>query len=66
MRALIPRSFHLAWNRRMTKKTVLAIGIEPSVVDYSAFPGLTPELVRNFIEGQIESCAHSVTTRRAA
>ena len=29
----------------MAKKTVLAIGIEPSLVNYSAFPGLTPELV---------------------
>ena len=38
----------------MAKKTVLAIGIEPSLVDYSAFPGLTSELVRNFIEAQIE------------
>lgn len=38
----------------MTKKTVLAIGIDPAVVDYSAFPGLTPELVANFIEAQIE------------
>jgi hypothetical protein len=37
----------------MTKKTVLAIGIDPSVVDYSAFPGLTAELVGNFIEAQI-------------
>ncbi|MBR1195612.1 hypothetical protein JQ634_01545 [Bradyrhizobium sp. AUGA SZCCT0240] len=38
----------------MAKKTVLAIGIEPSFVDFNAFPGLTPELVRNFIEAQIE------------
>ncbi|MBR1155148.1 hypothetical protein [Bradyrhizobium sp. JYMT SZCCT0428] len=38
----------------MAEKTVLAIGIEPSFVDFSAFPGLTPELVRNFIEAQIE------------
>jgi hypothetical protein len=38
----------------MAKKTVLAIGIEPSLVDFSALPGLTPELVRNFIEAQIE------------
>jgi hypothetical protein len=37
----------------MTKKTVLAIGIDPSLVDFSAFPGLTLELVRNFIETQI-------------
>ena len=37
----------------MTKKAVLAIGIDPSLVDYSAFPGLTAELVSNFIEAQI-------------
>jgi hypothetical protein len=37
----------------MTKKTVLAIGIDPSLVDYGAFPGLTPELVSHFIETQI-------------
>ena len=37
----------------MVKKTVLAIGIDPFLVDFSAFPGLTPELVRNFIEAQI-------------
>ena len=38
----------------MAKKTVLAIGIEPSFVDFDAFPGLTPELVRSYIEAQIE------------
>jgi hypothetical protein len=37
----------------MTKKMVLAIGIDPALVDYSAFPGLTPELVSHFIETQI-------------
>jgi hypothetical protein len=38
----------------MAKKTVLAIGIEPSFVDLGAFPQLTPELVNRFIEAQIE------------
>ena len=38
----------------MTKKNVLAIGIEPSLVDFSAFPGLTAELVTSYIEAQIE------------
>ena len=38
----------------MAKKTVLAIGIDPSVVDFSALPGLTAELVENYIEAQIE------------
>ncbi|MBR1130335.1 hypothetical protein [Bradyrhizobium iriomotense] len=34
-------------------KRVLAIGIEPGVADYSAFPQLTPDLVRNYIEAQL-------------
>lgn len=38
----------------MAKKTVLAIGIEPSFVDFSPIPGLTAELVRSYIEAQIE------------
>jgi hypothetical protein len=38
----------------MAKKTVLAIGIEPSFVDFSAFPGLTAELVMSYISAQIE------------
>ncbi|KRR16216.1 hypothetical protein CQ14_27525 [Bradyrhizobium lablabi] len=38
----------------MAKKTVLAIGIEPSLVDLSAFPGLTAELVMSYIAAQIE------------
>ena len=38
----------------MTKKTVLAIGIDPSFADFSAFPHLTPELVGHFINTQIE------------
>jgi hypothetical protein len=42
------------WSKCMAKKTVLAIGIEPAFVDFSAFPGLSVELVRNYIEVQIE------------
>ena len=38
----------------MAKKTVLAIGIEPSFADFSAFPQLTPELVSRFIGAQVE------------
>ena len=34
-------------------KRVLAIGIEPGNADYSAFPQLTPELVRHYIEAQL-------------
>jgi hypothetical protein len=38
----------------MAEKTVLAIGIEPAFADFSAFPQLTPELISQFIEAQIE------------
>jgi hypothetical protein len=34
----------------MAKKTVLAIGIEPAFADFAAFPQLTPELVRSYID----------------
>lgn len=34
-------------------KRVLAIGIEPGNADYGAFPQLTPELVRGYIEAQL-------------
>ena len=35
-------------------KTVLAIGIDPVFADLSAFPALTPDLVRAYIDQQIE------------
>jgi hypothetical protein len=38
----------------MAKKSVLAIGIDPSFADFGAFPGLTAELVGSYIETQIE------------
>jgi len=38
----------------MAKKTVLAIGIDPSFADFTTFPHLTPELIGQFIETQIE------------
>jgi hypothetical protein len=38
----------------MTKKSVLAIGIEPAFADFAAFPQLTPELIRSYIDAQIE------------
>ena len=38
----------------MAKKTVLAIGIEPALADYQAMPGLTPELIRQYINVQME------------
>jgi hypothetical protein len=38
----------------MARKSVLAIGIDPAFADFSAFPNLTPELVRSYIDAQIE------------
>jgi hypothetical protein len=38
----------------MARKRVLAIGIEPAFADFTAFPQLTPELIRNYIEAQID------------
>ena len=43
----------IARTTQMTKKTVLAIGIDPAQVDYGAFPGLTADLVSHFIEAQL-------------
>jgi hypothetical protein len=43
----------IARTAQMTKKTVLAIGIDPAQVDYGAFPGLTADLVSHFIEAQL-------------
>ena len=37
----------------MTKKTVLAIGIDPACADPAAFAQFTPELVRSYIDAQI-------------
>jgi hypothetical protein len=38
----------------MTKKSVLAIGIDPAFADFATFPNLTPELIRSYIDAQIE------------
>lgn len=35
-------------------KRVLALGLDPVFADFSQMPGLTPELVRHFIETQLE------------
>src|SRR5215831_8804103 len=46
-------------------KRVLAIGIEPGSADYNAFPQLTPELVRNYIDAQLlrlRDCGFEVTS----
>jgi hypothetical protein len=38
----------------MAKKTVLAIGIDPALVDYTALPQFTPEMFRSHIDAQLE------------
>lgn len=38
----------------MTRKSVLAIGIDPAFADFTTLPGLTPELVRHHIEAELE------------
>ncbi|MGZ5925225.1 MAG: hypothetical protein ACXWLJ_01000 [Rhizomicrobium sp.] len=38
----------------MNKKSVLAIGIDPAFADFREFPHLTPEIIRNFIDAQID------------
>lgn len=34
--------------------SVLAIGLDPHVADLTSMPGLTPELVQNYIDSQLE------------
>jgi len=36
------------------EKRVLALGLDPVFADFSQTPGLTPDLVRNFIDTQLE------------
>ncbi|MBX5463279.1 MAG: hypothetical protein IRZ28_19585 [Steroidobacteraceae bacterium] len=38
----------------MANTSVLAIGLDPRFADLSAFPQLTPELVRDYIDAQID------------
>ena len=38
----------------MAKKSVLAIGIDPALVDFTALPQFTPEMFRSFIDTQLE------------
>jgi hypothetical protein len=38
----------------MARKSVLAIGIEPALADFTSAPQLNPDLVRNYIHAQIE------------
>jgi len=35
-------------------KTVLALGLDPEFVDFKEFPQLTPQMVRAFIDTQLE------------
>jgi hypothetical protein len=39
----------------MNEKRVLAIGLDPAYADFAAMPGLTPEVVRAYIDAQIEA-----------
>lgn len=43
----------------MANTSVLAIGLDPRFADLSAFPQLTPELVRDYIDAQIERVRQS-------
>lgn len=38
----------------MRRKSVLAIGIDPVFADFATLPGLTPELVRHYIDVELE------------
>jgi hypothetical protein len=36
-------------------RRVLAIGLDPACADFTAMPGLTPEVVRAYIDAQLEA-----------
>jgi hypothetical protein len=38
----------------MPQTAVLAIGLDPRLADFSAMPGLTPALVRAYVEAEID------------
>jgi len=38
----------------MTKKNVLALGLDPVFADFTQLPGLTPELINAFIGSQLD------------
>ena len=38
----------------MAKNSVLAIGIDPVLVDFTALPQFTPDMFRSYIDAQIE------------
>jgi hypothetical protein len=39
---------------RMANRSVLAIAVDPAFADFTTLSGLTPELVRSYIDAQIE------------
>ena len=39
----------------MSGKSVLAIGIDPEYADFTAMPGFTPQVVRAYIDAQIDA-----------
>jgi hypothetical protein len=45
---------NLQGSRSMTKKTVLAIGLDPVFVDFTAIPQFTPDMFRSFIDAQLD------------
>ena len=36
------------------QKSVLALGLDPCFADFTQLPGMTPELIRAFIDAQLE------------
>jgi hypothetical protein len=38
----------------MTKRTVLAIGLDPAFVDFTAIPQFTPDMFRSYIDAQLD------------
>jgi hypothetical protein len=54
VRACVGRKGATTWSPTMAKKSVLAIGIDPALVDYTALPQFTPEMFRSYIDAQIE------------
>jgi hypothetical protein len=48
------------------KRSVLAIGLDPTIADLKAFPGLTPELIRSCIDAQMKKLSLSGSPQSAA
>jgi hypothetical protein len=46
-------------------KRVLAVGLDPAVVDLTEFPGLTPAIITAYIQRNLSDCVDLVTTSRA-